>query len=137
MSRKETTRFGRNKIAAPYRALEAHWYGLLRESGFDDIEVYDNPMNTRLVQHWHSTMHAATRGVDTGGAEFFRLLYEWIDETRYHSRSERFLLAARCAGFDWVELGDRFGCVPPAVRLKLLAQCRAMLRSYSLRKNFR
>ncbi|HXJ76107.1 MAG TPA: hypothetical protein VNM37_24840 [Candidatus Dormibacteraeota bacterium] len=137
MGRHGTTRFSRDKIATPHAALEAEWYARLRDSGFDDIEPYNNPMNTRLVQHWHSTMQATKKGVWTGGAEMFRLLYEWLDETRYRVRGDRFLLAARCEGFDWTELQQRFGVDVRKVRLKCLKQARHMLRARGLYKRFR
>jgi hypothetical protein len=129
---KRKSRFGRDKIASKYQALEAKWYAKLRASGFVDIEPYGNPMNTRLIDHWYSTMRALQRGVVTGQAELYRLLYEWIDETRYRGRIDRFALAARCEGFDYNELADRFGTDFHDTRRKILVQVRRCLRSYGL-----
>lgn len=126
------TRFARDKIAAKYADLEREWYAKLAATGFVDIEPYDNPMNTRMVSHWHTTMQQCKRGVETGSAEFHRLLYEWLDETRYRVRGDRFLLAARAEGFDWNELADRFGFDTAGVRKRVLKQSRAMLKSYGL-----
>jgi hypothetical protein len=136
-TRHGTTRFARDKIKSTHAALEAEWYGKLRDSGFVDIEPYANPMNTRLVQHWHSTMQATKKGVYTGSAELFRLLYEWLDETRYRVRGDRFLLAARCEGFDWNEIQERYGVDTRNCRLKCLKQTRNMLKSHGLHKRFR
>jgi hypothetical protein len=129
-----TTRFAREKIATKYAALEREWYRKLQESGFVDIEPYDNPMNTRLVGHWHSTMQQTKRGVLSGGAEMYRLLYEWIDKTRFANRTDRWILAARCEGFDWAEIAERFAHVTRAqdAKIRCNRHIRAMLREHGL-----
>lgn len=134
MNAKGTTRFARDKIAAKYEALEREWYRRLEATGFVDIEPYGNAMNTRMVAHWHSTMQTAKRGVTSGGAEMYRLLYEWIDLTHFASRLDRWILAARCEGFDWQEIRERFTGVLSAREAKMRCNrhIRAMLREHGL-----
>lgn len=127
------TRFSRAKIARQYADLEAEWYAKLKASGFDDIEPYNNAMNTRLISHWHTTMQKTKQGVAGGGAEMYRLLYEWLDRARYRSRGERFMLAAKGDGFDWHEIVARFGFDTSRVRLHVNRHIRNCLRSYDLR----
>lgn len=126
------TRFAREKIAGQYADLEREWYQRLADTGFVDIEPFDNPMNTRLISHWHTTMQVCKRGVSTGAAEMYRLLYEWIDRARYRTRGDRWLLAAWCEGFDWVEMVQRFGFDTDRAKLRVSKHRRAMLRSLGL-----
>lgn len=134
---KAVTRFSRNQIAAEYRDLEREWYARLRASGFVDIEPYDNPMNTHLIGHWHQTMQAAKRGVYTGAAELFRLLHEWLDETRYPTRPDRWFLMARGEGYDWNELADRWAPWRPSAKRHVLRQITACLAAHGLRRTVR
>lgn len=131
---KGTTRFAREKIARQHAALEREWYAKLEDTGFVDIEPYDNAMNTRLIGHWHTTMQQTKRGVLSGGAEMYRLLYEWLDRTRFANRMDRWLLAARCDGFDWNEMAERFAHVGSAGEAKIRCNrhIRAMLRGHGL-----
>lgn len=128
------TRFAREKIAREHRELEREWYAKLKASGFDDIEPYDNAMNTRMIGHWHTTMQYVKRGVFSGNAEKFRLFFEWLDVTRYrHGRKERWLCAGYCEGFDWAELVDRFGVDVTDAKLRVQKQLRHCLKTYGIK----
>lgn len=108
ISHKITDRYGRDKIAPKYAALEAEWYQKLADSGFVDIEPYGTPLDTYLRDHHIESTKRMVRGVETGKAEYFRLLYEWLDIGHHRSRAERWALSALCEGFDCREITARF-----------------------------
>ena len=131
------TRFSRDLIAHEYRDLEREWYARLKASGFDDIEPHDNPMNTRLIGHWYTSMQYCKRGVETGAAELFRLLDEWLDTTRYRTRADRWFLMARGEGYDWHELENRLPGWGRGSKARVLRQITECLAFHGLKRTVR
>jgi hypothetical protein len=132
-------RYGRKQIAPPYRDLEREWYARLAETGFEDIEVYDNVNNTYLRGHHLEARKRMVRGTQTGTAEEMRLAEEWLDIDAWKTRTERWLWAARVkAGWDYLELADRWPAAvsrAQAIRARFVTRTRHMLEHFTSRLN--
>lgn len=105
-------RFGRKKIAQSLEALEAEWYRKLADTGFQDIEVYNDPSNTYLRGHHIEARKRQIRGTEGGVAEYMRLAEELLEIDPWKTRTERWTFAAWCkGGWDYRELACRWPAV--------------------------
>jgi len=75
---------------AAFVALQAEWYGRLKESGFDDIEVHENEDNHFLSR---SANERWATGLIDGTAELFRLAEMWLHVGQWPTRRDRIFFA--------------------------------------------
>jgi len=76
---------------AEFLKLQKEWYGKLKADGFTDIERVDGTLTDHdpffPEMQAHRKEQRRIRGQDD--AEFFRLMEQWINVYRWHTRRER------------------------------------------------